>query len=118
MGILFGLPISGISDFTSIVETRAVGHRWLTGGEYGPEGAAFTAIVLLIGIIILVRTTRDYAWEYTYVPIVAAGYPVEAPVPAAHAAMEEQARPPAAVSLVQILPSTPQTRSVVDEPKP
>jgi uncharacterized protein len=118
MGILFGLPISGISDFTSIVETRAVGHRWLTGGEYGPEGAAFTAIVLLIGLIILVRTTRDYAWEYTYVPIVAAGYPVEAPVPAAHTAMEEQARPPAAVSLVQILPSTPQTRSVVDEPKP
>ena len=118
MGILFGLPISGITDFTSIIETRAVGHRWLTGGEYGPEGAAFTAIVLLIGIVILVRTTRDYAWEYTYVPIVAAGYPVEPPVPAAHAAMEEQARPAAAVSLVQILPSTPQTRSVVDEPKP
>jgi uncharacterized protein len=118
MGVLFGLPISGISDFTSIVETRAVGHRWLTGGEYGPEGAAFTAIVLLIGIILLVRLTRDYAWEYTYVPIVAAGYPMEAPVPAAHVAMEEQARPAAAVSLVQILPSTPQTRSVVDEPKP
>ena len=118
MGVLFGLPISGITDFTSIVETRAIGHPWLTGGEYGPEGAAFTAIVLLIGIVILVRTTRDYAWEYTYVPIVAAGYAVEPPVPAAHAAMEEQARPPAAVSLVQILPATPQTRSVVDEPKP
>jgi membrane protease YdiL (CAAX protease family) len=118
MGVLFGLPISGISDFASIVETRAVGHRWLTGGEYGPEGAAFTAVVLLIGVILLVRTTRDYAWNYTYVPIVAAGYPVEAPVPAAHVAMEEQARPAAAVSLVQILPSTPQTRSVIDEPKP
>jgi CAAX protease family protein len=119
MGILFGLPISGINDFASIVETRAIGRVSLTGGSYGPEGAAFTAIVLLVGIVILVRVTRDYAWHYTYVPVVAAGYAMDAPPPAAHVAMEQQARPaPAAVTLVQILPSTPQTRSVVDEPKP
>jgi uncharacterized protein len=118
MGILFGLPISGINDFASIVETRAIGRVSLTGGSYGPEGATFTAIALLVGIVILVRITRDYAWHYTYVPIVAAGYAMEAPPPAAHVAMEQQARPaPAAVSLVQILPSTPQTRSVSDEPK-
>jgi uncharacterized protein len=121
MGILFGLPISGISDFGSIVQTRSFGQLWITGGDYGPEGASFTAIVLLIGIALLVRVTRDYAWHYTYVPIVAAGYPMEAPPPAAHVAMEQmaqQTRPAAAVSLVQILPSTPQTRSVGDEPKP
>jgi membrane protease YdiL (CAAX protease family) len=118
MGILFGLPISGITDFSNIVETRAFGPLWLTGGDYGPEGAAFTAIVLLIGVAILVRVTRDYAWHYTYVPIVAAGYPMEAPPPAAHVAMEQQARPPAGVSLVQILPVTPQNPSVGDEPKP
>jgi uncharacterized protein len=117
MGVLFGLPISGISDFASIIETRAIGHLRLTGGDYGPEGAAFTAVVLLIGIAVLVRVTRDYAWHYTYVPIVPAGYPMEAPPPAAHVAMEQQARPAAAVSLVQILPSTPQTRSAGDEPK-
>jgi hypothetical protein len=120
MGILFGLPISGINDFSSIIQTQAFGRLWLTGGDYGPEGAAFTVIVLLIGIGLLVRVTRDYAWHYTYVPIVAAGYPMEAPPPAAHAAMEEVAQQtrPAAVSLVQILPSTPQTRSIGDEPKP
>jgi uncharacterized protein len=121
MGILFGLPISGINDFSSIVETRTSGHFGLTGGDYGPEGAAFTAIILLIGIVILVRVTRDYAWHYTYVPIVAAGYPMEAAPPAAHVAMEKQAQQATAaapVSLVQILPATPQTRSVVDEPKP
>jgi hypothetical protein len=120
MGILFGLPISGINDFSSIIQTQAFGRLWLTGGDYGPEGAAFTVIVLLIGIGLLVRVTRDYAWHYTYVPIVAAGYPMEAPPPAAHAAMEEAAQQtrPAAVSLVQILPSTPQTRSIGDEPKP
>ena len=122
MGILFGLPISGITDFASIVQTRALGRLWLTGGDYGPEGAAFTMIVLLIGIVVLVRITRDFAWHYTYVPIVAAGYPMEPAPPAAHVAMEQQAqqaqqaRPPAA-ALVQILPSTPQTRSAGDEPK-
>lgn len=119
IGILFGLPISGITDFSTVVQTRTFGQLWLTGGDYGPEGAAFTVIVLLIGIALLVRVTRDYAWHYTYVPIVAAGYPMEAQPPAAHVAMEQQARPaPAAPSLVQILPSTPQTRSVTDEPKP
>jgi len=121
MGILFGLPISGLNDFSSIVRTRAVGPLWLTGGDYGPEGAGFTVIVLLIGVAILVRETRDYAWHYTYVPIVPAGYPMDAPPPAAHVAMEQmaqQTRPSPPVSLVQILPSTPQTRSVGDEPKP
>jgi membrane protease YdiL (CAAX protease family) len=118
MGIVFGLPVSGINDFSSIVETRAFGHLWLTGGDYGPEGAAFTAIVLLVGIAILVRVTRNYAWHYTYVPIVAAGYAMEAPPPAAHVAMEQQAKPPAGVALVQILPMTPQTPTVSGEPKP
>jgi len=121
MGILFGLPISGINDFASIVQTRAFGRLWLTGGDYGPEGAGITVIVLLIGIVVLVLVTRDYAWHYTYVPIVAAGYPLEAPPPAAHVAMEqmaEQTRPAAPVTLVQILPSTPQSRSAADEPKP
>jgi len=123
MGILFGLPVSGITDFASIIETRAFGRPWLTGGNYGPEGAGITVIVLLIGIVVLFRITRDYAWHYTYVPIVAAGYPMEPAPPAAHVAMEQaqqaqQARPPAAVSLVQILPSTPQTRSAGEEPEP
>ncbi len=121
MGILFGLPVSGITDFASIVQTRAFGRLWLTGGDYGPEGAGITVIVLLIGIAVLVRVTRNYAWHYTYVPIVAAGYPMEPPPPAAHVAMEqmaEQTQAAAPVTLVQILPSTPQTRSVGDEPKP
>ncbi len=119
MGILFGLPISGINDFSSIVETRAIGRLSLTGGAYGPEGAAFTAVVLSIGIVLLVRITRDYAWHYTYDPIVPAGHPMEAAPPAAHVAMEKQAQQATApVSLVQILPATPQSRSVAGEPKP
>jgi membrane protease YdiL (CAAX protease family) len=111
MGVLFGLPVSGVTDFSSVVMTRAVGRHWLTGGAYGPEAALFTVPTILIGIAVLVLLTSDYAWEYTRPPIIAAGYPVEVEAPAAHTAMEQeaQARPPA---LVQILPTTPQNRSV------
>ncbi len=117
LGVLFGLPVSGITDFSTLVQTRTFGPLWLTGGDYGPEGALFTAVVILIAIVVLVLVTRDYAWHYTHKPIVAAGYPMDAPPPAAHVAMEQQARPAPAASLVQILPATPQTRSVEDEPK-
>ena len=116
IGIVFGLPISGNNDFSSVVQTRTFGPLWLTGGNYGPEGAVFTALVLLIAILFLVRITRDYAWDYTHRPIISGGYAVEVPPPAVHAAMEQEAKP-AAVSLVQILPVTPQTRSVGEEPK-
>jgi membrane protease YdiL (CAAX protease family) len=114
MGILFGLPVSGIVDFSSVVQTRTIGPSWLTGGNYGPEGAFFTIIVLAVGIIALIRVTRDFAWDYTYKPIVAAGYPMDVPPPAAHTAMEQESKP---ASLVQILPSTPQNRSVDEPPK-
>jgi membrane protease YdiL (CAAX protease family) len=117
MGILFGLPISGLDRFSTVVQTRAIGPAWLTGGFYGPEAATLTAVVLLAAIFVLVRATRDYAWNYTHPPIVAAGYPMDVAPPPAHAAMEAQAAaaPP---PLVQILSTTPQTRSVAPPPPP
>jgi membrane protease YdiL (CAAX protease family) len=115
MSVIFGLPISGITVFSTVVQTRAIGRSWLTGGSYGPEAALFTALVLLVGIGVLIRVTRDFAWDYTYTPIVPGGYPTEVAPPAAHTAMEQQAKP---AQLVQILPTTPQSRSVGDEPKP
>ena len=117
IGVLFGLPLSGTENFSSVVETRTFGYLWLTGGAYGPEGAAFTAVVLMIGIWILVRVTRDYAWDYTFRPIVAAGYPTDVAPPAAHAALEQQASSEAAPSLVQILPVPPPSRPAGDDPE-
>ena len=114
MGVLFGLPVSGIIDFSSVVQTRTTGSSWLTGGDYGPEGALFTLLVLAIGVIVVVFVTRDYAWNYTRMPIVAAGYPMDVPPPEAHTAMEQETKP---VSLVQILPTTPQERSVSEPPQ-
>jgi len=116
LGLLFGLPTAGSTDLSSVVQTTAIGPRLLTGRDFGPEAAPFTAIIILIAIAAVIRLTRDFAWNYTYRPIVAAGYPMDVPPPAAHTAMEQtSAAPPP--PLVQILPSTPQHRSVTDTPR-
>jgi membrane protease YdiL (CAAX protease family) len=114
LAVLFGLPIRGVNSFASVIQTRAVGPAWLTGADFGPEGAFLMALALIGAIVILVRSTDDYAWNYTRREIIAAGYEVAPAPPAEHVAMEQAAaaRPPA---LVQILPTTPQSRSV-EEP--
>ncbi len=115
-GVLFGLPLAGNSDFASVVDTRAAGPFWLTGGDYGTGAAALSILLLLAAIPILVRVTRDYAWDYTHPPLIPAGYDVTIAPPAAHVAMEQSAlasQPVNPASLVQILPATPQDPSVV-----
>ena len=102
MGVVFGLPLAGSIDYANVVATDSSGHLWLTGGAYGPEGALLTALVLIVGMFALYRMTREYAWEYTHPAIVAGGYPMDVPPPAAHTAMEAAV----VVPLVQILGAT------------
>jgi hypothetical protein len=114
-GVLFGLPVGGNASFSSIVDTRAGGPLWLTGGSYGPAAAAFSIVFLVAAVSLLVRATSDYAWDYTHPPIIPGGYDVTIPPPAAHVAMEEaalEAQPVNPASLVQILPATPQSPPV------
>lgn len=108
VAVLFGLPLAADSSFGSVVDTRAVGPVWLTGGSYGPAAAGFSIVVLIVAIAVLVRATDDYAWEYTRPPIVAGGYDVTIAAPPAHAAMEQSASDNAAPpALVQIQPLSP-----------
>ena len=109
MGVIFGLPLSGAENYAGLVETQSSGPLWLTGGQYGPEGSLIAIPVLILGMFLLFRFTRDYAWQYTHEPIVAAGYPMDIPPPAAHAAMEAAPPPP----LVQILGATPSGASTL-----
>jgi membrane protease YdiL (CAAX protease family) len=113
LGLLFGLPIRGINSLASIVRTRAVGAAWFTGDGFGVEGAFLTVLILIVGIVVLIRTTGDYAWDYTRPEIIAAGYEVNPPPPAAHVAMEQEAAAKAP-ALVQIQATTPHSRSVND----
>jgi membrane protease YdiL (CAAX protease family) len=90
MAVLLGLPIAGYATPASPVSTTVSGPLWLSGGAYGPEGAALSVVVVIAAIFILYRMTRDYAWDYTHEPIVPMGYPVTVAPPVAHAAIEAE----------------------------
>jgi hypothetical protein len=108
MCVVFGLPVSGITEFSPVIQSNTVGPTWITGGDYGPEASVVTAIVLLIGIFIVYRTTRGYAYLYTQPVIVPAGIPVNldamSSTLAPHHADPVQPAP-AGTTLVQISPS-------------
>jgi membrane protease YdiL (CAAX protease family) len=107
IGIVFGLPVLGDSQYSSIVDGYATGPYWLTGGTFGLDAAFLTRIAFLAAMIVLYIATRDYAWNYTHPPIVAAGYEVNVPPPAAHVAMERETTAVSPPPLVQILPAPP-----------
>ena len=110
--VLLGLPIAGDVSLTSVVATSVTGPVWLTGGAYGPDAAALTLLVLMLGLFPLFRITRDYAWHYTHPEIVPEGIPVVIAPPAAHTAMENAAAA-APAPLVQILSNTPAAPSTL-----
>lgn len=64
MGIFFGLPISGITRFSPIIQSNTVGPEWMTGGDYGPEASVVAGIVILAGLIAVFVMTRGYARRY------------------------------------------------------
>ena len=106
MGILFGLPISGLRIFSPVISTNPHGPVWLTGDGYGPEGSAVAAVVLLGSLGVLLWVTRDYAWHYAQPVIVPGGIPVDIDAAAArqHEAAMGSPAEIAAPQLVQILP--------------
>jgi hypothetical protein len=76
MGLLFGLPVSGITRFSPVIQSNTIGPLWITGGEYGPEASMVTVVVMLIGLIVLFQITREYACKYGQPATVARGSPV------------------------------------------
>ena len=83
-----------------IIQGDTGGPAWLTGGPFGPEASSFAIVILILAIVALIRITRDYAWHYTYQPIVGSAYPVEVAPPAEH--IKEEQRAAKATPLVQI----------------
>jgi membrane protease YdiL (CAAX protease family) len=105
MCVLFGLPVSGITQFSPVIQSNTVGPVWMTGGDYGPEASAVTAIVILLGIFVVYGTTRKLAYLHTQPVIVAAGIPIDldamSSTLAPHHPVAAQ-MPPAGTTLVQI----------------
>ena len=50
LGLLYGLPVSGINQFSVIVKSKASGPEWLLGGGYGLEGGMLGTLVILLGL--------------------------------------------------------------------
>ena len=58
MGLIFGLPVSGISDFAVLVHAHARGPEWLLGGHYGLEGGLLGTLLILLGLAYVVVFVR------------------------------------------------------------
>jgi uncharacterized protein len=125
MAILFGLPVSGLTQFSPVIQSNTIGPLWMTGGDYGPEASGVTAVVLLIGIVIVYRASRSLSYQYAQPVIVAAGIPVD--IDALNANARQQANdthaamfPPAAPAgstLVQIAPAAPPPPPPIERPE-
>jgi CAAX protease family protein len=51
LGLFFGLPVSGINDFATVVHSRISGPEWLLGGAYGLEGGFLGTVAILLGLL-------------------------------------------------------------------
>jgi hypothetical protein len=58
LGLGFGLPVSGLTEFSVVVHGRAQGPQWLTGGAYGIEAIAVGTAVIVLGFVPLFLCTR------------------------------------------------------------
>lgn len=108
MGLLFGLPVSGLTGFSPVISSVAPGPEWFTGGYYGPESSVLAIIALLVLIVVLFKVTRDYAYKYAQPVIVPGGIPVDIDAAARRqheAAMGTVAAAPEPPPLVQIAPA-------------
>jgi membrane protease YdiL (CAAX protease family) len=110
MGLLFGLPVSGLTIFSPVVSTYTRGPVWLTGGGYGPEGGAVSIVVLLVLLIVLTRSTRELKHQYALPEIIPGGIPVDLDALSRREherGMGQVAPAPASEQLVQILTPVP-----------
>jgi membrane protease YdiL (CAAX protease family) len=70
LGLLFGLPVSGLRIFNVVVRGTATGPRWLTGGSYGVEASAPGVFAVVVGLLVV--------WKWPVVPL---GKPLTFPRP-------------------------------------
>lgn len=112
MAVLFGLPLSGLTRFSPVISSTALGPTWLTGFDYGPEGSGVGIVVLLILIIVTMSATSDLKYKYAQPVIVAAGIPVDIDAVARrqHEAAMGSAQPeqPQIVQIAGVQPPQPQ----------
>lgn len=68
LGVVFGLPVSGLNDFAIAVQGTAEGPLWLTGGSYGIEASLTGTLVVAASFFVLLRLTPARAVQPEPVP--------------------------------------------------
>ena len=53
LGLLLGLPVSGLRIFNVLTRTTVTGPHWATGGNYGVEASVTGGIAVLMGIAVV-----------------------------------------------------------------
>ena len=54
MAFVFGLPVSGITDFRAFAWLQGEStSRWISGAEYGPEGGVAATLALLLSTLLI-----------------------------------------------------------------
>ena len=104
--LLFGLSVSGVNSHSPVVQGDPMGPFWLTGGGFGLDGTWVAFAVLIAGLLVIFRITRDLDFKYNAPVIVPGGIPVDLDA-AARRQHEAAMGPvePAPPALVQIAPA-------------
>ena len=63
LGLLFGLPVSGLRVFNVVVRSSAKGPNWLTGGSYGLEAGVPGVLAVLVGLIVIWKLPLRAPWH-------------------------------------------------------
>lgn len=58
LGMVFGLPVSGLTDFAVLVRGTARGPQWITGGPYGIEAGVLGSGAIVLGLVGVILGTR------------------------------------------------------------
>lgn len=120
--LFFGLPVSGVSSHSTLIQGDSMARLWVSGGQFGLDGSWLAFWVLLLAMPFLYRATRDLSFQYNAPVLEPGGIAVDLDAAARsqhEAAMGEQA--PAQPALVQILPvassAPPPVASDLDGPR-
>lgn len=72
MSAALDFPVSGLIRDTPLYDVRAVGPRWMTGGDFGPEGGIMATLVIagLIALLLWAPWVRESARMRALRPLV------------------------------------------------
>lgn len=75
--LLFGLAVSGNTAHSPIVTGDPMGPFWLTGGGFGLESSWWAFVLLVLGLPVVYRITRDLDFIHNAPMLISSGIPVD-----------------------------------------